>query len=101
MPDRELPVTIPLGPRRLSREFLAVGVPLTPERARLHALDTLPCDYFPAGPDVMRTGRIEDKLARKIRSQHLRSDDMGVALVLLATALGLGVGYLLMAMVTR
>lgn len=113
MSDRELPATVQLRrslderatvplarPRRLSREFLAVGVPLTPERAQLHILDTIPCDYLPAGPDVERTRRIEDRLARKIRQRHVSTRGHGMAFVLLAAASGLGLGFMLTAMVT-
>lgn len=101
MTDRELIDTIPLArPRRLSREFLAVNVPLTPELERLHALQTArtlsPPSIISQSADARTTGRIG-----RTRRQYAWSRAMGAGAVVAAAMLGLCLGRLLAMAVGR
>lgn len=81
---------------RMSREFLAVGVPLTPELARLHSLDTAKVAR-PATIEL-ETGRHENTLARRIKKQHVRTMRIVVAIGALA---GMAAGWLALELVVR
>lgn len=91
--------TVPMRRTRQSSEFMAVGVPLTPRQARLHDLPTLrqhtPVIDEPPRRDVQTTGRLEDRLIRKVARQHRRSWLQVLAVGVALAMLGLGVGYLL------
>lgn len=64
--DAAATIPMPGRARTLSSEFMCAGEPLTPERARLHVLDTA---RLPAPPRCLTTGRIEDRYARRIRTE--------------------------------
>ena len=73
-------------------------VDVTPavQHERLHVLQTTPVPYV---RDVQTTGRLEDKLIRKVRRQHRRSWVLGVAAVVAMGLVGACVGYLFAAVV--
>lgn len=89
--------TIPMRPRRMSREFLAVGTLLTPAQERLHVLDTARVPAPP--PEALTTGRLEERYARRLRKQHEWPRVVGTTVVVIATMLGLVVGCAIAAMV--
>ena len=94
--------TVPIRRVRHSREFMS-HAQLTPALARLHDLPTLrqhtPVIDEPPSRERQTTGRLEDKLFRKVKRQHARSWLLGVAVSVALGLLGLGVGYLFAAVV--
>lgn len=100
--------TVPMRPRprRMSSEFMAVGVPLTPARERAHDMITArqlsplhaaPRPASPSDDDVLDTGRIELDLAGRLARGYERSWWLVIGG---STVVGLAAGFACMAALT-